>query len=93
MPRQLQAIKTTLVSIRITVPGQITNSPDDIQAVDGRIQLQYRDVYADTEETIEIDNAVTQSYNFAELDVPERAALENLIRTFEDQGKARLGLI
>ena len=91
MARQLQASKTTLTGIRITPPGEIIEEITQ-RPVEGKILVQYIDLYESDENRI-LTNRTDKIFNFSELDPQQLVMVENLIRAFEDQGKARLGLV
>lgn len=90
MTRQLQAAKTQLLTIRITAPDKITENDESSYPIDGTVLVRFLDKYQG--DTIEIDDRFDVTYTFEELPAPEKAAIENLIRVFEDQSKTRLGL-
>ncbi len=93
-PRNLAAIGTQIVGIRITAPGQITELDEEgekiVREVEGRIRIQYVDTYSDGE--VKIDTREDKTIGFSDLVPSEEAALLNLIRVLEDESKFRLGL-
>ncbi len=88
MAQQIQVESTQLTTIRITNEGEIHEPSGVFRSAPGHVLVRYVDKYSNG-----IDNRYDETIPIEDLEPTQRAAILNLIRTFEDKGKARLGLV
>ena len=88
MAQQIQVESTQLTTIRIINEGEIHEPSGVFRSTTASVLIRYVDKYSNG-----IEDPYDETIQVEDLEPEQRTAILNLIRTFEDKGKTRLGLV